>query len=98
MKKTIINGLVFLVVGMIFRSSSLPIFISYSFWEEWGDDFSRGGYEWGLMNFKEALIFTPNLWVDVANWVLLAVYSVLLTLILLKMVQFSKRLIVRCRR
>lgn len=47
-----------------------------------------GGYEWGLMNFKDAFIFTSNIFVMALDWVLLAVYSVLLTMVLLKMVRF----------
>jgi hypothetical protein len=72
--KISIGVVIFLVFAIFIRK--LPIFVSYSFWSEWGpNNYSDGGYELGLMNFRDALVFTTNNLIDIANWGLLALYS-----------------------
>lgn len=79
-----------LFFAVVIGRSSLPFFISYSFWEEWGVDYSIGGYEFGFMSFADAFVFTPNKLVITADFILLGIYSFLLAVILLKLVRMIK--------
>lgn len=88
--KFLIGAVVFLVIAIFIRE--LPIFVSYSFWEEWGVDYSKGGYELGLMNFQDALNFTPNNLIDTANWGLLVIYSSICTAVLFKIYSYLNKL------
>ncbi len=92
MKKTnkIATACLALFFVIVIGNSSLPCFVSYSFWEEWGVDYSKGGYELGIMSFRDALLFTPNKLITAADFVLLAIYSLVLAVILLKLLRIIK--------
>ncbi|EKD64376.1 MAG: hypothetical protein ACD_51C00016G0002 [uncultured bacterium] len=79
-------GLLAVFIIAIFFIRKLPVFISYTFWEEWGpNDYWDGGYQLGFSDFHDALTYTTNDFIDFINYGLLMIYGSLPVLLISKM-------------